>query len=492
MRNQLLLIITMACALCAGAKTISVSPGTLSQSLPDAATVTELAVQGSVDASDLMFIAESMPALQTLDLSGTEIAAYSGERVFGRRNHTAATVPAYTFAGSKIKNVVLPLQAGLKIEEGAFAGSALVSVTVPANVAQVADAAFAGCPALRSARVDAVNLGAGVFAACTALESVTLAQGTAVLPDDALRGCRSLRSVNGTSALTRIGNRAVSGCERLAAFGFGPSLRGIGTEAFYGSGLQSVNLSASQSLDSVGEMAFAQMPSLAEIDLGNAAAVGKGAVMGCTALSSISLPRNIKRMPDYLAAGNESLSDIYGIDQLKAIGRYALSGVASVSKIELPASLDSICTGAMERMTALAYITVNTPTPPALGSDVWDGVEQQSVRLTVPHGSYDLYKNAPQWSGFNVVDVMMSADQITDNDNTLHAAFDGNVLSVWTDGDLNIENLGIFAPSGVILSSLAPRSPRVCIDTAPLQGNIFIVAATLSDGSVKTVKTAKK
>ena len=60
------------------ATAVQVSPGTLESQLAEPDLVTDLALSGSVDARDLFFIADKMPALKSLDLTSASIEAYEG------------------------------------------------------------------------------------------------------------------------------------------------------------------------------------------------------------------------------------------------------------------------------------------------------------------------------------------------------------------------------------------------------------------------------
>lgn len=478
-------------SLYAGAVTVESSPGSLKTLVDDAANVTELTVKGSLDASDFQFITSRMTKLRELNLSTATIAPYEGARVAGRSVHRAATVPAYMFAGSSLTSVELPAVGHIVVAEGAFAGSQLATLVIPANVVSVADAAFAGCTNLQSVEIiGQPELGNSVFASCTALKSVSMPQG-GTLPDDALRGCAALESVIGADGLTSIGNGAMSGCVSLQSFDFGSNLTSIGSNAFEGAALVSVDLTQATSLQSIGSMAFAQMPMLETVNLGHARKVGDGVLLGCQSLQSVTLPQTVDSLPHYALAQASQLNDVQGLRNIATIGRYALSGASSMTALEFSDKLASVGDGAMERMYSLTSMSVDAITPPALGEAVWDGVEQPSVKLSVPQQAYDAYKSAEQWGEFHIIDMMLNVDQTADNAPTLHGAFDGHILSVWVDNDCSIMQLGIFAPSGVILSDLQPRASGVCIDTTPLPGNIFIIAAKLSNGSTATLKLAK-
>jgi hypothetical protein len=92
-------------------------------------------------------------------------------------------------------NVIIP-NGVTSIEEGAFAGSGLTSVTIPNSVTYIDEAAFRGCTSLTSVTIpDSVTIiGGGAFAG-TGLTSVTIPNSVTSIEGRAFGGCTSLTSV---------------------------------------------------------------------------------------------------------------------------------------------------------------------------------------------------------------------------------------------------------------------------------------------------------
>ncbi|MDR2383730.1 MAG: hypothetical protein LBD76_07615, partial [Prevotellaceae bacterium] len=87
------------------------SPGTL-KNVAGIESVTELIITGKIDARDIKFIRDSIPNLDTLDLSGATIVAYTGEGgtyPWGSNSYPADEMPMYSFYNnSTLTSVVLP------------------------------------------------------------------------------------------------------------------------------------------------------------------------------------------------------------------------------------------------------------------------------------------------------------------------------------------------------------------------------------------------
>ena len=126
----------------------SEAPGSFASSVTEPATVTDLRISGPVDASDLCFIGRTMTALTRLDLSAASIASYSGEAINGLGNYDANTIPTGAFAGTAISEITLPATPGLRIGDAAFAGSAIKELSIPSTVAFIGQGSFSGCKTL--------------------------------------------------------------------------------------------------------------------------------------------------------------------------------------------------------------------------------------------------------------------------------------------------------------------------------------------------------
>jgi hypothetical protein len=152
------------------------------------------------------------------------------------------------------------------IEEDAFRGSGLVTVTL-AGVSRLCRAqAFAECSALREAEVGLAKIPSSFFSDCRALERVTLGE-VAEIRRCAFAGCVLLRSID-LSALD-------------------PDAE-IGDHAFERSGLVDVALPAT--LRSIRAEAFAHCQSLTRVRLPRTlGSLGQAVFKGCISLRAIAL-----------------------------------------------------------------------------------------------------------------------------------------------------------------------------------------------------------
>lgn len=491
LKHVLLYTAISVATLSAGAVSVVSTPGNLHTLVSNPATTTELTLIGSINAADLDFIDTEMTALHTLDLSAVEIVAYSGSRLRGSSTHAAATIPARCFVGSPITSLTLPGSESLSIGEAAFAGAAIKSLTLGANVVSMGTGAFSGCTDLTSVTISANALAEGAFSGCTALTTVSFTTDVA-LPDYAFSDCTALATVNGSNKLYTIGNHAFANTGALSAVAFGSDLTAIGDEAFLQSGITDIDLSPCADLNSVGERAFAQMPTLKSIDLGNAVTVGAGVVFDCPALEQVNYSTRATVVPDYAYTKDTAL-DTVGIftENISEIGAYALSGLSQVTTITLPSSLTFIGDHAMENMTGLQTINIAITTAPATGEAVWSGVNQAEVALVVPAEAYDSYTSADQWRDFDVRKPSGIADTATDSA-TLRVRFDGEMLII-DFGSIAASTVALYDIAGAKLSADTPVvEQQAAVSTAHIAVNQpFIVVAATPEGLL-TLKIAKQ
>ena len=148
-RYTYLLLALVAAVWAAGAKTVECRPGELCKLVgQEFWNVADLTLTGTADASDLFFIGDRMPALEHLDMSALTITAYAGKPLRGSASYPSAAIPSGTFAGSRLREVLLP--PGLDIGDMAFGNTQLVNIILPHSTRRVGLGAFAGCISLET------------------------------------------------------------------------------------------------------------------------------------------------------------------------------------------------------------------------------------------------------------------------------------------------------------------------------------------------------
>lgn len=379
-RKFILSLITAALAFQLQAVTIENTAGYLYSKVTDTG-ITSLTVTGTMNANDFYFIADSLNSLITVDLSGVEVVASNTAKVrYMQREFAAGELPAGAFSGKGITGVVLPAELTL-IGDAAFAGCvSLIDLTLPETVTGIGEYAFAGCTSLTGITLPASveRVGTGAFMRCTQLESLTVA------PD---------------SRLSNIGEGALMDCPALATVSLGAALETIGERALAGSGVGNLDLTASKSLTSIDAWALTGSQFTSAKLPASLTTLGEGAFLYATRLEDVSMGSHLAGLNDYALSGT-ALTTSPNMPSVSSIGDYAMYNVSTLSVVELPSTLTWMGARSMAGMIGMTELKSNATDVPALGENVWDGINQSVIPLTVPASAKDNYAAAEQWKEF--------------------------------------------------------------------------------------------
>ena len=419
MKNIILLLTLAAMILQAKALDVTTTAGSLSTLVNDAG-ISALKVTGTMDATDFYYISDNLKQLQSLDL--TDVTVVGCDYVCRRY-----------------------WQEGFKADElpvGGLSGLNVTRVMLPSSLKSIGKGAFVGCLSLEEVVLPATldSIGAFAFAGCNALREVTLPAMVRVVDTGAFMGCTSLTSfvVEPDNHLNRLNATALLNCPALVTLSLGPSIRTIGEAALLGIGIQHLDLSASNHLDSIGDWAVALSPVTQATLPASVSSLGDGAFFYDKSLASISLGGNIEDINDFLLASTALEGDV-DLTGVSRIGDYAFYNVSTLSVVELPASVTWLGSHAMAGMTGLTALTSYAVEVPALGDSVWAGVNQHRIPLTVPAESKDDYQAADQWLEFMFDASWLRGD--VNNDGEVNIADVNTLIAIILGGHFDDETL---------------------------------------------------
>ena len=303
--------------------------GRLASTLNDK-TIDRLCVKGSVDASDLFFIADELENLKELDLSGCTIEAYRSIPVHGRAHYDAATIPGSTFAASHIETIHFPTDGTLHIGDTAFISSGLKSLNIGCNV----------------------TIGTGAFASCESLGEVRIA-GRAIIGEYAFRSCKSSRQRTLTGAI-EIGVKAFAACSNCIPLYSARISRSSEHHLSKGCRLKSINLE-NTIVNTIGNRAFAQNTSLENILLPQSVkTLGEGLLSDCQHSERSAYRRHTHRCPTMPSKIPALVTYLWSISSKSGRTLSKATRLIDNHTSDLPSSESA--TNAMEGMTGLTSI----------------------------------------------------------------------------------------------------------------------------------------
>lgn len=173
----------------------------------------------------------------------------------------------------------------------------------------------------------------------------------------------------------------------------------------------------------IDDHAFIGCTGLTSVTIPNSViSIGSSAFDGCRSLTSVTIPESITTINSYTFTSCSALTSITIPESVKSIGEGAFrwSGITSVT---IPESVTSIGENAFYECSGLTSITCEALTPPVCGSGCFILVDTSSCTLYVPEISVDAYKNADEWKYFyNIIGVATGINdvKITDFEDSLY------------------------------------------------------------------------
>ncbi len=291
-----------------------------------------------------------------------------------------------------------------EIGTDAFYKAAITKVSLPASVEKIGSGAFAEITGLTEVEWSEglKEIGVKAFNKCSALSSIYITgteaeEGVAVIPgtvektgDRIFAGCEKLPKLVFTEGMEKIPDQMAFEATYVTEIEIPDTVKEIGLEAFYKSGLTKVSLPAS--VEKIDASAFAEVTSLTEVKWNEGLKqIGVQVFKNCSALSSIylegttkeegvgvipstvektgdrifigceKLPKlvfteGMKKIPDYMAKVADYVEEVEIPDTVKEIGSEAFYGCTSLAIVPLPKYLESIDSSAFSGCTALGEI----------------------------------------------------------------------------------------------------------------------------------------
>lgn len=254
----------------------------------DGVEITAYTGSGLVKTLTIPAVIEDLPVLKVSikDPTLEQVFVPEGVKIvffYGCTNLRAVSLPdsleiIESFSGcTKLQSVTIPPNvtriSSSSSTGGAFEGTAIQSITIPASVSGELFGTFKDCKNLVKAEISGSDLKLRMtFRGCDALKTVIINEGVQGISDYTFRGCTSLQNITWPGTLTSIGMHAFYECASLTSIAIPQGVENIGEYAFYNcTNLESVSLPKSVTL--IGNNAFAGCNNLITVEIEEGAAI---------------------------------------------------------------------------------------------------------------------------------------------------------------------------------------------------------------------------
>lgn len=161
-------------------------------------------------------------------------------------------------------------------------------------------------------------------------------------------------------------------------------------------------------LETIADNAFKGCTALTTLRLPKALKqIGQGAFSGCAKLATLKLPDVLTTIDAEAFDGCKVLTDLTLPGSLTTIGDAAFRGCAKLEDMTLPIGLRTLGAGAFANCTALTRVALKTFSPAAIvmGDGVFNGCQTEQMALSVMQGTEEWMSKAAQWSDFGTISV---------------------------------------------------------------------------------------
>ena len=403
MKNFYSFLIAAALAIpAAEAKEVAVvTPGTLSSIIgnDEKYKLTELAVDGEINGTDVLFLREMAGAdingdktegsLNTLDLSRAKIVGggtpYFHHALYGDISTTNGAVGDYMFYGCEsLADFTFPTGATAVGSASFYGCTGLKRADLPDAVTTLGENAFQGCNSLQTITIGSgMQSIAGTFYGCPALKSITVSVANGnyadidgVLTDKAKTKLLSFPSAKAADyaipqGISTICSYAFFESEGLEKVTISPDVRLIDQRAFqsclnlkevvFNEGVETINdfaflycqsirgIKLPNSLKSIGEQAFSGCESAATLTFGSGMThLGSGSFSSCRSLECVEIPDNLSDIDDGVFAYCTSLKQVKLGASMKSVPEQMFSDCTALDNVIIPDNItllgnDSFC-----------------------------------------------------------------------------------------------------------------------------------------------------
>ena len=337
---------------------------------------------------------------------------------------TAITIPegvtsigSSAFSGcSSLTTITIPEDSKLtSIGNHAFdVCSSLTAITIPEGVTSIGNSAFSGCSSLTSITIPegVTSIENYAFEDCSSLTAINIPEGVTSIGYGAFSGCSSLTTITITedSKLTSIESWAFEDCSSLTAITIPKGVTSIGSSAFrYCRSLKSViNFSDLNIQRGSSDNGYAGYYANRVIHVDD-----------CIDGYAFKTVDGVHYLNCYIGNDTElTLPNSYNNNNYQ-IGDSAFYGCSSLTTIVLPKNLKNIGSQAFAYCSELLDVYCYAEEVPSTESNAFDGSYIEYTTLHVPASALETYKITSPWSNFGTI-VSLTDEEMGIEDSELN------------------------------------------------------------------------
>lgn len=230
------------------------------------------------------------------------------------------------------------------------------------------DSVFENCSALTDVKLSNVTkIGERAFSGCIGLKEIILPQSLTEIGEYAFNKT-ALASITLPQSIDKVGNGWFSDCKYLETVNFDGKIKEIGNSAFIGC-ISLKNIEIPSSVVNIGDSAFSSCISLKDIEIpSSVVSIGNSAFNSCTSLKNIEIPSSVVSIGKFAFIGCSAISEVLFNEGLKTIGESAFRACKCLSSVQWPLSLEEIGAGAF---ASTSFPEIYVPKSIKQGSNVF-------------------------------------------------------------------------------------------------------------------------
>ena len=134
--------------------------------------------------------------------------------------------------------------------------------------------------------------------------------------------------------------------------------------------------------------------------------IGSCAFLGCSELTSISMPSSVTTIGSSAFERCTGLTDVAIGSGVTFIDYEAFNNCSNLATLTLPVSLKTIENETFANCTSLTEIVAKRTTAPTIQPTTFNGVDKATCKVYVPEGCQSAYANATNWKSFSNIEEL--------------------------------------------------------------------------------------